>query len=58
MIELKPCPFCGGEVYISGSDNVNGHPYWYVICCACGASVYGNEDKEKAAEAWNRRADK
>lgn len=54
---LKPCPFCGAEAIFGGSDNVNGHPYWYVYCRECGATVNGNEDADKAIEAWNRRAD-
>ena len=57
MTELKPCPFCGGEATFGGSEHVKPYdkPYWYVVCFNCGASVYGNEDKEKAVEAWNRR---
>lgn len=60
MIELKPCPFCGGEAKIHKS----GFEYWTsmphnftVYCVACGASVrrfYENE--QKSIEAWNRRA--
>ena len=56
MIELKPCPFCGGKAevreYIAITD------YVFVICRNCGACVgpYGIE--EKATENWNRRTHK
>ena len=59
MNKLKYCPFCGNkDVYMSGSDEIgeDNHSYWYVLCCKCGGSVFGDADKEKAAEAWNRRA--
>ena len=60
MYNLKPCPFCGNDdIFISGSDEVgeDKHPYWYVCCFKCGCSVFGDADKEKAAEAWNRRTE-
>lgn len=63
-MELKPCPFCGGEAHLDRED----------IFCDCGAKmelplyVYGAGDcngfpsyKEAKAlmiEAWNRRVDK
>lgn len=57
-IKLKPCPFCGG----SGTLVINCI-YSFVKCIQCGAE--GSTVKvsaeycadEKAAEAWNRRAD-
>jgi len=60
MNELKPCPFCGSEVELRGSEKelTSGEniSYWYVICPECGASVYGSKDKATAIEAWNTRA--
>jgi Lar family restriction alleviation protein len=55
-MELKPCPFCG-------SNKVKIHmPYFTSDCymvqcygCNCNTAVFDNADK--AAEAWNRRAD-
>lgn len=58
MAELKPCPFCGGEAkwYFK-------KPIGLIGCGECGAipftySANHEEDvKQKAIEAWNRRAD-
>ena len=56
-IELKPCPFCGGAAVMQeGTSKEN-----YKACCgdlACiGSHIYKwHPTKEKAAEAWNRRA--
>lgn len=61
MIELKPCPFCGGTAYLFVNEGVR------VICPTCGAStkilidamgyksVLGNS-VESVIKAWNRRA--
>lgn len=59
MIELKPCPFCGGKaklIYIGFMSVVK--------CQKCGAfgevvpDYYEQGDgKTEAIEAWNRRAD-
>ena len=59
-IELKPCPFCGGKAIITRHIYV----FVLVVCEKCGAESgmfriskeYCSD--EKAAEAWNRRADK
>ena len=57
MEDLKPCPFCGsGEIKIR--NIMNG---WV---CGCGTTdcigqnfhIRKYETKEKAIEAWNRRA--
>lgn len=51
MVELKPCPFCGGKA----------KAYHYVftgwiIDCECGVSFFPHTaEREKAIEAWNRR---
>lgn len=56
-MELKKCPFCGGEPEMFGGDDVyHGEPFWYVGC-RCLASMKGEETMEGAAENWNRRAE-
>lgn len=63
MIDLKPCPFCGGgakvEIYEDAWDS-----YATVECQECGASakkwpyVFEFEEQgatDRAVESWNRR---
>lgn len=58
-VELKPCPFCGGEAkVITGSCWLWQHA---VECKDCGANtgyksgISPSVAKNKAVEAWNRR---
>lgn len=62
-IELKPCPFCGGEAYLKYSDIAMVAEWVGVRCKKCNAGG-GKKDAsveycavEKAAEFWNRRVD-
>ena len=59
-IKLKPCPFCGGEAEILSVRDINmlckDYDNYYTIRCRCcfnGTGYYA--DRERAAEAWNRR---
>lgn len=63
-IELKPCPFCGGEAEFS-SGYCNDLNYARVDCTNCSAGVYNDSDRDPDAtideleksvlEDWNRR---
>ena len=66
MIELKPCPFCGGEAYYS----YIGDGYWIVRCFDCQAEVkyymgvFGcfdssgmKQGREEVVNKWNARAE-
>lgn len=56
MIELKPCPFCGGKARLFVSNGVR------VLCTKCGATTWTAADSERVGtsavedviKAWNR----
>lgn len=78
-IQLKPCPFCGGEaVYIIYKNYIRGtaHEWQFGIKCTnCmvelpvrdfivtadmnsnGEIVFIKDERGKAADMWNRRAE-
>lgn len=51
-MELKSCPFCGGEAELTG---FNAPEYW-VWCPTCKASTDAHTGMTNAVEAWNTRA--
>lgn len=63
MSDLKPCPFCGGEVQLCNIDGDRSYEFSYyyeIVCRHCGLSnksIYANRDRvENAAiEHWNTR---
>lgn len=56
MEKLKPCPFCGGEAKIERIAEEQETLY-YAMCICCCATNGAYHSKEKAAAAWNRRAE-
>ena len=50
-MELKPCPFCGGEakIYRSKYDA-------FVGCDKCHISTWSGDSEQELVDAWNRRA--
>lgn len=68
-IELKPCPFCGGEAKIESlpPDEQYETTSYYISCYDCGSStsfgyIYVDKTarectKKETIDKWNRRAD-
>lgn len=56
MMELKPCPFCGGDALLVHYTIAPCR----VVCeeCGCGTHWFANEESDMAVAAWNRRAER
>lgn len=54
MTELKPCPFCGNNQAFIETEY---YGLFVVKCGYCHIRTAVEQVKEKAIEAWNRRAD-
>lgn len=60
MIQLKPCPFCGGEeveFMRTYNHDLRGPDKWFVACTDCKGCGAALDEQSKAAVAWNHRAD-
>ena len=66
MAELKPCPFCGGEMLMVYNSYDHAFKFYHksssdkLGCCVLDPiklDGYAFVSLAKAAEAWNRRAD-
>lgn len=58
MIELKPCPFCGGEVRLTYNSMDKAFNIWHRFNKCAMAEPMRLDDAESladAAEKWNRR---
>lgn len=55
MLDLKPCPFCGGEASLA-VVTTTGVDRYRVYCPACGVTTWPRfKESRKAIAAWNRR---
>ena len=61
MIELKPCPFCGGQAKFftteCGVTTPKTNYYTEVSLAGSGEIEIPRDDRLEAIEAWNRRPD-
>ena len=55
-MELKPCPFCGGEAYVMTwrEERQRINPT-IVRCASCEVQTNLYDRKKEAIAAWNRR---
>jgi Lar family restriction alleviation protein len=57
MIELKKCPFCGGEATVGANEYYDGANTFYIYCTSCGVQQMTTKIRtDEAIAAWNRRA--
>lgn len=57
-MELKPCPFCGGEACLQEHFFAGYISTYGVVCLDCCAETRQFfHTKDEATEAWNRRVD-
>lgn len=57
MIELKPCPFCGGRAVMTEYPHLYVSSDYAVRCKECDASIgFKFHTQKDAADVWNRRA--
>ena len=56
MEEIKPCPFCGGEAWMSNfAGSMDFYPTVECTTCGCNSGLCMTVDK--AVERWNRRVE-
>ena len=53
-LELKPCPFCGGEA--SFERNGTSRQSCIVVCESCGCRFESGEKGDACGNSWNTRA--
>ncbi len=54
-MELKPCPFCGGQA-VRSKTPFDGPEEHYIFCLGCSCQTQSRGSFEMVLEAWNRRA--
>ena len=57
MIDLKPCPFCGGEAEKFSWQYDSYRHTFKIFCKNCGVATENLPTEKEAIEIWNRRAE-
>ncbi len=52
-MELKPCPFCGGEPFFDSQYTRGGHYEYFCHCTSCGATGPRQLNRGRATAEWN-----
>lgn len=52
---LRPCPFCGKDAHLMGTDDNQGLVAYFVKCTGCGASSDFTHRRHLTIQMWNRR---
>ena len=56
-VELKPCPFCGGEAVLTTEENCLGN-WWFRVCCSqCLFEQHIYNSQLEAISDWNKRVE-
>ena len=55
IVELKPCPFCGGEAKVIRYGN--GRQSSIVGCTECHCTLESNESEWNTGHHWNTRVE-
>lgn len=55
-MELKSCPFCGGEAKMKNVGVELGDPEYAICCDKCWIQGPSHPHKEPAINLWNTRA--
>lgn len=65
LINLRPCPFCGGTAELGFANMEDGAKTYSIICPNCRTGIFRPRTEEwrgyaniyEAVAAWNRRAE-
>lgn len=54
-MNLKPCPFCGGESELLASNYITGSPDYRIVCNNCSATTARKSFIDESSSIWNSR---
>ena len=57
MVELKPCPLCGGVATVHEYNYITAHNFT-VYCEDCWLATQAYETEAEAVKAWNTRTER